>query len=190
MKIGYARVSTKDQILDLQKDALQKEGCQIIFEETASGVRADRPQLQKLIDGLRKDDTVVIWKLDRLGRSLPDLVKLVFHIHEKEAGLKSLSDPIDTTTAQGKLIFHLFAALAEFERDIISERTKAGLESAKARGRKGGRPKGLSQKAKDKAIVVETLYKEGKMSISEICENQHIARSTVYKYLKYRVSNK
>ncbi|MCI5091146.1 recombinase family protein [Phaeodactylibacter sp.] len=186
MKIGYARVSTKDQKLSLQKDALEKEGCKIMFEEKASGAKSDRPELRRMIDQLRKDDIVIIWKLDRLGRSLRDLVNLVTEIQDKGAGLKSLNDSIDTTTPQGKLTFHLFAALAEFERDIISERTKAGLDSARARGRKGGRPKGLSQQAKDKAIISETLYREGNLSVSQICQHLGVARSTFYKLLKHR----
>lgn len=186
MKIGYARVSTKDQNLALQKDALQKEGCELIFEEKASGAKSDRPELRRMIDQLRKGDLVIIWKLDRLGRSLRDLVHLVTEIQDKGAGLKSLNDAIDTTTPQGKLTFHLFAALAEFERDIIRERTKAGLESARARGRKGGRPKGLSEQAKNKAIIAETLYREGNFSVKQICLHLDIARSTFYKLLKHR----
>ncbi|MCB0651507.1 MAG: recombinase family protein [Saprospiraceae bacterium] len=183
MKIGYARVSTKDQNLSMQIDALKKEGCKIIFEEKVTGTKAGRQELRKMIDQLREDDTVIIWKLDRLGRSLRDLVNLVTEIQDKGAGLKSLNDSIDTTTPQGKLTFHLFAALSEFERDIISERTKAGLEAARARGRKGGRPKGLSKEARDKAIIAKTLYEQGEMSVSEICKYVGIARSTLYKYL-------
>jgi len=186
MKIGYARVSTKEQNLSLQIDALKKEGCYMVFQEKVSGSKADRPELRKMIDQLREGDIIIIWKLDRLGRSLRDLVNLIKEIQDKEAGLKSLNDSIDTTTAHGKLIFHIFASLAEFERDIISERTKAGLVSARARGRKGGRPKGLSKEARDKAIIVETLYKQGNMSISQICKHVNIARSTVYNYLKFR----
>ncbi len=165
---------------------MQKEGCELIFEEKASGAKSDRPELRRMIDQLRKGDIVVIWKLDRLGRSLRDLVNLVTEIQDKGAGLKSLNDSIDTTTPQGKLTFHLFAALAEFERDIISERTKAGLESARARGRKGGRPKGLSEQAKNKAIIAETLYREGDFSVKQICQHLDIARSTFYKLLKHR----
>ncbi len=194
MKIGYARVSTKEQNLSLQMDALEKEGCKKIFEEQISGAKADRPELRKMVDQLRQGDVIVTWKLDRLGRSLRDLVNLVNEIQEKGAGLKSLNDSIDTTTPQGKLTFHLFASLAEFEKDIIRERTKAGLEAARARGRKGGRPKGLSKEAQDKAMVAETLYKQGRgknddreeLSITKICNHLGIARSTLYKYLRYR----
>lgn len=184
MKIGYARVSTKDQILLLQIDALKQEGCEMIFEEKVTGAKTDRLELQKMIGQLRQGDIVVIWKLDRLGRSLRDLVNLVTDIQDKGAGLKSLNDSIDTTTPHGKLTFHLFAALAEFERDIIRERTKAGLEAARARGRKGGRPKGLSKEARDKAIIAQSLHKRGDMSVSEICGYLGIARSTLYKYIR------
>jgi DNA invertase Pin-like site-specific DNA recombinase len=196
LKIGYARVSTKDQNLSLQKDALRKEGCELIFEEKASGAKSDRPELRRMIDQLRKGDIVIIWKLDRLGRSLRDLVNLVTEIQDKGAGLKSLNDSIDTTTPQGKLTFHLFAALAEFERDIISERTKAGLESARARGRKGGRPLGLSTEAQRKAIIAEALYQQGRnadgkgiLSITEISRELSISRSTLYRYLRFRGVN-
>lgn len=186
MKIGYARVSTKEQNLSLQMDALEKEGCKEIFQEKISGAKADRPELRKMIDQLRAGDIIVTWKLDRMGRSLRDLVNLMNEIQEKGAGLKSLHDSIDTSTPQGKLTFHLFASLAEFERDIIRERTKAGLEAARARGRKGGRPKGLSKEAQDKAMIAETLYKQGEMTVTQICKHLDIARSTLYKYLRYR----
>ena len=189
MKFGYARVSTKEQNLSLQMDALEKEGCNLIFQEKIGGAKAGRPQLRKMIDQLREGDVIVTWKLDRLGRSLRDLVNLINEIQDKGAGLKSLNDTIDTTTPQGKLTFHLFASLAEFERDIIRERTRAGLEAARARGRKGGRPKGLNKEAKDKAIVAETLYKQGEMSVTEICKHLNIARSTFYKYLRHRSVN-
>lgn len=167
-------------------DALEKEGCKQIFQEKVSGAKSDRPELRKMIDQLREGDIIITWKLDRLGRSLRDLVNLVNEIQDKGAGLKSLNDSIDTTTPQGKLTFHLFASLAEFERDIIRERTKAGLEAARARGRKGGRPKGLSKESKDKAMIAETLYRQGEMSISDICKHLGIARSTLYNYLKIR----
>lgn len=186
MKIGYARVSTKDQDLSLQLDALKKEGCTEIFQEKITGTKKDRPELNKLLAHLRKDDIVVVWKLDRLGRSLKDLVQLVSEIQEKGAGLQSLHDQIDTTTPHGKLTFHLFAALSEFERDIIRERTMAGLASARARGRVGGRPKGLSKKAKDKAMIAEQLYKEQKLTTTEICEHLSISRMTLYNYLRHR----
>lgn len=167
-------------------DALEKEGCKKIFQEKIGGAKADRPELRKMIDQLRAGDIIVTWKLDRMGKSLRDLVNLVNEIQDRGAGLKSINDPIDTTAPQGQLTFDLFASLAEFEKDIIRERTKGGLEAARARGKKGGRPKGLSKEAKDKAKVAETLYKEGEMSVTEICKHLNIARSTFYKYLRHR----
>lgn len=155
-----------------------KEGCERVFQEKISGVKKARPELQKLLDQFREGDIIITWKLDRMGRSLPDLINLINEIQKKGTGLKSLNDAIDTTTPHGKLTFHLFASLSEFERDIIRERTRAGLEAARARGRKGGRPKVLSKEAQDKAMVVETLYKQGKISISDICKHLGIARST------------
>lgn len=186
MKIGYARVSTKEQSLNLQKDALEKVGCETIFSEHISGAKSDRPQLQEMIKHLRQGDVVVVWKLDRLGRSLRDLVNLVSKFQDGGIEFQSLQDNIDTTTPAGKLAFHLFAALAEFERDIISSRTKAGLEAARARGRKGGRPKGLSKKAQDKARLAESLYKEKERSTAEICEHLDISKPTLYRYLRSR----
>lgn len=186
MKIGYARVSTKDQSLDLQMDALTKEGCKRIFSEHVSGTKSKRIELQKMIDHVREGDVIVVWKLDRLGRSLKNLVDLISLFQERGVGFKSLQDSIDTTTPTGKLTFHLFAALAEFERAIISERTKAGLEAARLRGRRGGRPKGLSKKAQDKARLAESLYLEKKRSISEICNHLDISKPTLCRYLRSR----
>ena len=186
MKIGYARVSTPDQKMDLQIDELKKFGCTKIFSEVVTGAKADRTELNKMLEQVRPGDIIVIWKLDRLGRSLKHLVELVGELIEKEVGLKSLHDPIDTSTSQGRLIFNIFASLAEFEREVISERTKAGLTAARARGRIGGLPKGLFKKAQDKARVCEALYKEGKMSIAEILENQQISRATLYNYLRHQ----
>ena len=157
-----------------------------IYSERISGAKADRPKLNELISKIREDDVVVVWKLDRLGRSLRDLVNLVSKFQDMGVGFQSLQDHIDTTTPAGKLTFHLFAALAEFERDIISDRTKAGLAAARARGRKGGRPKGLSKKAQDKARLAESLYKENVNSISEICDYLSITKSTLYRYLRSR----
>lgn len=186
MKIGYARVSTKDQSLNLQQDALEEAGCEKIYSEQIGGAKTDRPQLDEMIGHLRKGDVVVVWKLDRLGRSLRDLVNLISKLQDMEVGFQSLQDNIDTTTPAGKLTFHLFAALAEFERDIISSRTKAGLEAARARGRKGGRPKGLSLKAQDKARLAESLYKEKERSIDKICDHLEISKPTLYRYLRFR----
>lgn len=187
MIIGYARVSTRDQKLNLQVDALKKAGCKKMYKEIASGAKADRPKLSEMMNNFREGDTLIVWKLDRLGRSLKHLVELVAELSEKGVGFKSIQDPfIDTTTPQGKLIFNIFASLAEFERDIISERTKAGLEAARARGRVGGRPKGLSKEAEKTALAAESLYKDGQLSIKEITDRLNISRSTLYSYLRQR----
>ena len=186
MKIGYARVSTQDQDLALQLDALNAAGCGKIYKEKITGSTRERLELQKLLDQLREGDVVVIWKLDRLARSLKDLVNLVNEIQEKGGALHSLNDQIDTTTPHGKFTFHVFAALAEFERDIIRERTKAGLVAARARGRVGGRPTGLSKKAQHKAIIAERLYQERELTVKEICEQLSISRGTLYNYLRFR----
>jgi DNA invertase Pin-like site-specific DNA recombinase len=186
MKIGYARVSTKEQHVDLQIDALKKEGCEKIYTEVISGTKSDRPQLLEMTTHLRKGDVVVVWKLDRLGRSLKHLVELVNRFIQEDIGLKSLHDHIDTTTPQGRLIFNIFASLAEFERDLIQERTKAGLAAARARGRMGGKPKGLSKKAESIACAAETLYKEGKLTVNQIIEQLGISKATLYNYLRHR----
>lgn len=186
MKIGYARVSTTDQSLDLQLDALNNEGCEKIYQEKASGAKSDRPELEACLQYLRSGDTLVVYKLDRLGRSLKHLLDTINSLSEKGIGFTSISDPIDTTTPQGRLIFNIFGSLAEFERDLIRERTKAGLEAARARGRFGGRPKGLSQEAIRKSYIVKALYEEGRMSITEICQELKMGRSTLYRYLEER----
>ncbi len=186
MRIGYARVSTKDQNLALQIDALKENNCERIYEEVVSGAKADRPVLDDLLTNLRIGDVLVIWKLDRLGRSLQHLIQLANDLLAREIGLVSLNDPIDTTTPQGRLIFNIFASLAEFERDLIRERTQAGLDAARARGRTGGRPRGLSEQAKTTALAAETLYKEGVLSIREICNQLHISKPTLYSYLRHR----
>ena len=186
MKFGYTRVSTREQNHDLQTDQLRSEGCEQIFHETASGAKTERPILQSLLDKVEAGDVIVVWKLDRLGRSLRHLVNLVNELMEKGIGLKSLQDPIDTTNAQGRLVFNIFASLAEFERDLIIERTQAGLKAARARGRIGGRPKGLSPEAERKAIAAEALYQAGNLSVNEIAKNLGIAKATLYKYLRHR----
>ncbi len=186
MKFGYARISTSEQNLDLQIDALKKAGCEEIFSEVVSGAKTERKELDKLLSQVRADDVIVIWKLDRLGRSLKHLVMLVNDLVSEGVGLKSLNDPIDTTNPQGRLVFNIFASLAEFERDLISERTQAGLKAARARGRMGGRPKGLSDEAEFKAIAAETLYKEGELSVNSIAKNLGICKATLYRYLRHR----
>ena len=138
MLIGYARVSTEDQNLNLQRDALDQVGCEQIFEDQFSGAKAERPSLQQALQYARAGDTILVWRLDRLSRSLKDLIEMVTLLEAKGIGLKSLQEAIDTSSSSGKLIFHIFGALAEFERNLIRERTQAGLNAARARGRKGG----------------------------------------------------
>ena len=179
MFVGYARVSTADQNLNLQQDALLTAKCERIFTDTASGAKAQRPGLIEALQCCRPGDTLVVWKLDRLGRSLPHLVETVRDLIAGEVGFKSLQENIDTTTSGGKLIFHIFASLAEFERDIIRERTHAGLSSARARGRKGGRPKGVDEKKRKAALA---LKKDPGRSVKEICDILSISRNTYYKY--------
>ncbi len=185
MKIGYARVSTIDQNLDLQVNALQAEGCGLIFQEKITGASTDRPELQKMLAQLRPGDEVVVWKLDRLGRSLAHLIELVNLFSDRHVTFTSINDKIDTSTPGGKLIFHIFCSLAEFERAQIRERTVAGLAAAKAKGNVGGKPKGLSEEAKKTARVVESLHKEG-YPIKQIGRELGISRTTVYKYLEER----
>ncbi|QIP14763.1 recombinase family protein [Spirosoma aureum] len=186
MKIGYARVSTQDQNLSMQLDALKAQGCEKIFQEKASGAKGDRPELTKLLEHVREGDTVVIWKLDRLGRSLAHLVEMVNVLERNSIGLISLNDPVDTTTAQGRLVFRIFASLAEFERELIKERTQAGLQSARRRGQLLGRPTGLSKEAENKSRIAESLYKEGKLPVKEIARQLGISKSTLYSYLRHR----
>lgn len=186
MKIGYARVSTKDQSFDLQEDALRAAGCRKIYREVVSGAKTERKVLNEMRKELRSGDVLVVWKLDRLGRSLPHLVQLVGELQKREIGLISLNDSVDTTTAQGRLTFNLFASLAEFERDLIRERTRAGLNAARARGRFGGRPKGLTKQAEATAVAAETLYREGVLSVKQIADKLSISKSTLYSYLRHR----
>lgn len=186
MKIGYARVSTRDQNLDMQLDALKGAGCERIYQDVASGAKTARPALDELLGQLRGGDVLVIWKLDRMGRSLRHLVDLVGNLIERKVGLLSLNDPIDTTSAQGRLVFNLFASLAEFERELIRERTQAGLSAARARGRVGGRPKGLSAQAQATAMAAETLYRERRMGVAGIAQKLHLSKSTLYSYLRHR----
>jgi DNA invertase Pin-like site-specific DNA recombinase len=178
--IGYARVSTWDQTTEPQIAALEGAGCVKIFHETASGTKTDRPELAKALEYLRPGDTLVVWRLDRLGRSLQHLVSTVNDLHEQGIGFRSIHESIDTTTSAGKLIFHIFAALAEFERDLIVDRTKAGLAAAKARGSKPGRKPllGASQ-----IKTVHTMHASGNHTIREIAEAVGASRTTVYKAL-------
>src|SRR5207253_4553902 len=160
MLIGYARVSTQEQTLDLQKDALEKLGVSRIFTDTASGAKAERPGLTEALAYVRAGDTLVVWRLDRLGRSLKHLIETITTLNNRKIGFQSITENIDTTTSGGKLIFHMFGALAEFERDIIRERTKAGLQAARARGRLGGRPKAKSLDTPRKIAMAQHLYND------------------------------
>jgi DNA invertase Pin-like site-specific DNA recombinase len=180
MLIGYARVSTHDQTLVLQQDALHKAGWNKIFTDTASGAKTERKGLEQALSYVRKGDTLVVWRLDRLGRSLPHLITTMTDLEEQGIGFKSLTENIDTTTSGGKLIFHIFGALAEFERNLIRERTQAGLTAARARGKKGGRPKVLTVQ---KRSIVKELYNTGH-PILDICRTLKISRATLYRAIK------
>ncbi|WP_133135916.1 recombinase family protein [Legionella rowbothamii] len=181
MLIGYARVSTDDQNLNLQNDALKTSGCERIFEDHMTGSKIQRPGLEAALEFAREGDVFVVWRLDRLSRSLKDLIEMVALLDSKKIGLKSLHESIDTSSSSGKLIFHIFGALAEFERSLIRERTHAGLQAARARGRNGGRPKKLSN---DKAKLALQLYEGKQHSINKICEFIGVSKPTLYKYLK------
>jgi len=181
MLIGYARISTHDQCLNLQQDALHQAGCEKIFSDEVNGTASSRPGLDKLKEQLRSGDTLVVWRLDRLGRSVRDLIDWVTTLENEGVGFISLQESIDTTTSNGTLVFHLFAALAEFERNLISERTRAGLDAARARGRKGGRPKALD---KEKRKLLIELYDQKKIPINTLCKMMGISKPTLYSYLK------
>src|ERR671927_1658755 len=179
MYIGYARVSTEDQNLDLQRDALEKAGCELIFDDMVSGTKARRPGLEKALSHLRRGDTLVVWRLDRLlGRSLRHLIDTVTELQDKGIEFKSLQESIDTTTSGGKLVFHIFGALAEFEREIIRERTQAGLQSARSRGRIGGRPKTLSVR---QVSMLRNMAADTSLTVADICETLGIGRTTFYR---------
>lgn len=187
MKIGYARVSTKDQNLDLQIKALQESGCQEIFSEKVSAVK-ERPELERMIRILRKGDIVIVWKLDRLGRSLKHLIDLMTMFRDQGVEFISVNDNIDTTTIHGRLIFNIFASFAEFERELISERTKAGLAAAREKGRIGGRKPGLSRESIGKAFAALHLSEQN-MPVSDIRKQLNISKSTYYRYLEFAKSN-
>jgi DNA invertase Pin-like site-specific DNA recombinase len=181
MLIGYARVSTDEQNPDLQEDALKAAGCEKIIVDRVSGAKAKRPGLEKLSELLRRGDILVVWRLDRLGRSLKDLIEWVNRLEQWGVALRSLHESIDTQSSSGKLIFHIFGALAEFERHLIEDRTRAGLAAARARGRKGGRPKSLDN---DKRRLVVDLYREKKLPVKQICEMMNISKPTLYAYVR------
>ena len=190
MIFAYVRVSTADQNPDSQIDELKKHGFDELFIDKISGSKSERPALNQLLNKIRKGDTVIIYRLDRLGRSLKHLIELVDLFHEKGVSLVSVSDSINTKSASGKLIFHIFGAIADFERGLIQERTKIGLSAARARGRLGGRPKGLTDEAKKKAKIVYQLYNQEEMTVREICDHLNIAsRSTAYRYIDWGKEN-
>lgn len=180
--IGYARVSTDGQNLDLQLDALRDAGCTKIFQDVISGSRSDRPELEQALDYLRPGDTFVVWRLDRLGRSVKHLIEVVNDLQERGVGLSSLQEDIDTSSPSGKLVFHIFGALSEFERDLLRERTKAGLDAARRRGRVGGRKTVMTP---NKLATARKLYEDSDnaMTMKEIAETVGISRSTLYRHL-------
>ena len=181
MLIGYARVSTADQTLDLQIDALEAAGCSKIFTDTISGSITARAGLDDALEYLREGDTLVVWKLDRLGRSLKHLISIITQLSEEAKEFKSLQESLDTATPTGKLIFHVLGALAEFERSLIRERTKAGLAAARARGRIGGRPRVLSKK---KVALLKSMLKDKSNSVADVSLALRVSRATIYNYLR------
>tara|TARA_R110000868_G_scaffold319513_2_gene580507 strand:+ start:197 stop:745 length:549 start_codon:yes stop_codon:yes gene_type:complete len=180
MKVGYARVSTRDQDARLQIEALTEAGCEKVFEETASGAQRDRPRLAEALTWVRKGDTLVVWKLDRLARSLRQLIETVEMLHQRGIGFVSVTEAIDTTTPGGKMIFHVVGALAEFERDLIKERTNAGLASAKARGVQLGRPRAMTD---SQIAVARSLKAAGELSSGKIAHHLGVSRATLYRTL-------
>ena len=180
MLIGYARVSTEGQDTALQLDALERAGCERVFEERASGARTDRPVLAEAMDYAREGDVIAVWRLDRFGRSLKDLISKVGDLRERGVGFRSLTEAVDTTTPGGQLVFHIFGALAEFERELIRERTMAGLEAARARGRKGGRP---SKMTRAKVRQASVLLADPGADVGAVCETLGVSKSTLYTYV-------
>jgi len=175
--IGYARISTHEQTLDLQRDALREANAATIYEEEMSGKSADRPELGQCLKALREGDTLAVWRLDRLGRNLQDLIRIVKDLEVRGIKFRSLKESIDTSGPAGKLVFHLFAALAEFERELIRERTQAGLDAARARGRKGGRPSKLDAKRQRAALA---MMRDRQMTVTEVAQHWGVSRSTLY----------
>lgn len=184
MKIGYARVSTKDQNLDLQIEALEKAGCEKIYQEKISGATKNRPELDKMIEQFREGDELFVWRLDRLGRSLKHIIDMVLSLNEKGIIIKGLVDGVDTSTINGRLFLNLMASLAEYERELIRERTNAGLQSARARGRTGGRPKGYAKETISKLIIMRSVYKDPTKAPEEIYKPLGLTRATFYRYAK------
>jgi DNA invertase Pin-like site-specific DNA recombinase len=184
MLIGYARVSTVDQTLALQQDALTNAGCEKIFTDTVSGSLVERPGLAEVISFARSGDTIVVWRLDRLGRNLRHLIDTVNTLKERGIQFRSLQEQIDTSTSGGKLVFHLFGMLAEFERDLIRERTHAGLTAARARGKLGGRPRVTALNTPEKVQMAKALHVDRRNSISDICRMLRVSRTTFYRYVR------
>jgi DNA invertase Pin-like site-specific DNA recombinase len=184
MLIGYARVSKNEQNLDLQRDALIKAGCneKNIFTDKITGTKAERKGLEQALTHLREGDTLVVWRLDRLGRSLKHLIETVNRLQSTNIAFQSITENINTETSTGQLVFHIFGALAEFERNLIRERTIAGLEAARARGRLGGRPE--LKASSSKVAMAKKLYADKTNKINEICKILHISRATLYRYIK------
>lgn len=180
-RVGYARVSTADQDLAPQLDILHAKGCDPIYSEHASGKAADRPELANAMKALRAGDTLVVWRLDRLGRSLPDLIATINKLAQRAIAFESVTEAIDTTTAAGKLVFNIFASLAEFERHLISERTRAGLAAGRARGRMGGRPPALNSRQLREARLLLT---DPNATVTEVAERYEVSRTTLYKGLR------
>jgi DNA invertase Pin-like site-specific DNA recombinase len=181
--LGYARVSTIEQKTHLQTDALKAAGCIRVWTDKASGTLKQRPQLDRVLDHLRPGDTLVVWRLDRLGRNLRHLIATVTDLSAREVGFRSLTEGIDTTTPAGRLVFHVFGALAEFEAALIRERTTAGLAAARARGRTGGRPRAMTP---DKLAVARQLYDDGEHTLEAIAATIEVSRSTLYRHLATR----
>ena len=184
MKIGYARVSTKDQNLDLQIEALEKAGCEKIYQEKISGATKNRPELDKMIEQFRKGDELYVWRLDRLGRSLKNIIDLVLSLNDKGIIIKGLMEGVDTSTLNGRLFLNIMASLAEYERELIRERTNAGLQSARARGRTGGRPKGYTKETISKLLIMRSVYKDSTKAPEEIYKPLGLTRATFYRYAK------
>lgn len=181
MDVGYCRVSTPDQRLDLQEDALKKAGCKKIFSDVGSGKDFNRPGLKSALDFMREGDSLTVWRLDRLGRSLVELIRTVNDINEKKMGFKSLQENISTTSSTGKMIFQLFSVLAEYERNLTIDRTMAGLAAARARGRFGGRPKLLDR---NKIKLAKTLAADKNNSVKTIYETLGVSKATLYRALR------
>jgi DNA invertase Pin-like site-specific DNA recombinase len=183
MLVGYARVSTGEQSLDLQTDALRAAGCERVITDVASGARTHRAGLTEALGYLRDGDTLVVWKLDRLGRSLRHLIDVITGLHSRGVAFRSLQEAIDTSTPGGKLVFHVFGALAEFERDLIRERTNAGLAAARARGRKGGRPRRMTDR---QVSLATTMLRDATTSVADVCSTFKVSKSTLYRAVAVR----